>query len=256
MSFQPVVPLGGYGGWRFLQRTLPQQMEAFVRAPALDRLADHVRARIGEIRTAAELVADRRLLEVALGAYGLGADLNARAFIQRVLEGGTLRPEALANRLADKRYAEFAREFGFGNLGSRTNLPGFADRLLARFEAQRFQEAVGQANPDLRLALNLGPALGDIVAGSQNPRAQWFEIMGTPPLRRVFETALGLPASFGRLDIDRQLQTFQERARAAWGTDRPAELAAPPRRDEVVRLFLLRAEAAQAPQAPILRLFR
>lgn len=258
MTFQPVLPSGGYTGWRFLQRTLPQQQEAFRESGSVRRLTDHFKANIARARTAADLVGDRRLLEVALGAFGLRDDLDSKAFIQRVLEGGTMRREALSNRLADKRYHALALEFGYGDLGARTGLSGFAERIVARYEARAFQAAVGERDGTLRLALNVGDAIRDIAGRTSNLNAQWFSMMGEGPLREVFQTALGLPRSFGALDLDRQLATYKDRARAAFGTERLSDLADPARQEKLVRLFLLRSEAqaAPSPAATILQLLQ
>ena len=44
------------------------------------------------MKSAADLVADRRLLKVALGAFGLEGEIDKKAFIRKVLEEGTDRP--------------------------------------------------------------------------------------------------------------------------------------------------------------------
>ncbi len=71
MSFQPVVPLSGYVGWRFLERTIDAQQEAFNTSQPIARATDYFREKIAQVRTADDLVADRQLLSVALGAFGL-----------------------------------------------------------------------------------------------------------------------------------------------------------------------------------------
>jgi hypothetical protein len=259
MTFQPVLPLGGYSGWRFLSRTLPQQQAAFVQSAPVQRATDYFKANIAKATTPEALVKDRRLLEVALGAFGLKDDLNSRAFIQRVLEGGTTKLDALASRLADKRYATLAREFGYGDLGARVKLEGFADKIVARYEAQSFQEAVGAQDDNMRLALNLPGGLAEVAKATANPRAQWFSVMGNPPLRAVFERALGLPKSFGALDIDQQLSQLQSRAEAAFGTARVDGFTDPARQEKLVRLFLLRSDAQAtnaSPAAMALQLLR
>jgi len=244
MSFQPVLPLGGATGWAFLTRTLGRQQDAFADSTPVRRATDYFRANIARATTAEALVADRRLLEVALGAFGLEDDINARAFIRRVLADGTMAGDALSSRLSDKRYARLALEFGYGDLGARVGLPGFADTIIARYEARRFEAAVGEQDNDLRLALNLQSALSDLLADTSGDRARWFALMGSPPLRKVFETALGLPESFGRLDIDRQLAAFQDRSRAVFGTADLADFADDARREGLIRRFLVRSEAA------------
>jgi len=76
MSFGPVIPVGGYAGWRFLQRTVEVQKERFVASAKMQRDEAYFRDRIGGISSAEELVADRRLLQIALGAFGLGEDIG------------------------------------------------------------------------------------------------------------------------------------------------------------------------------------
>jgi hypothetical protein len=247
MSYQPVLPLGGYAGWRYLNRTLDTQQKAMAKSPPVQRLTDYFRTNIAKAKTADDLVNDRRLLEVALGAFGLKADINSKAFIRRVLGDGTMDRTDLANRLADKRYAALALEFGYGDLGARTGLPGFADKIIARYEKQVFQEAVGAQNNSLRLALNLGDAIKNIADQTSNQNAQWYSMMGNPPLREVFQTALGLPPSFGALDVDRQLVTFKTRAQSAFGTERLSDFTDPAKQEKLIRLFLMRSEAQSSP---------
>ncbi len=43
-------------------------------------------ANIGKVETAADLVGDRRLLKVALGAFGMDGEIDKRAFLRKVLE--------------------------------------------------------------------------------------------------------------------------------------------------------------------------
>lgn len=244
MSFQPVLPLTGYAGWRFLERTLESQQTAFAKSQPITRAAEYFRENIPKIRTAEDLVSDRRLLAVALGAFGLDDDINNQAFIRRILEDGTIADGALANRLADKRYQEFSRTFGFGDSPvPRTVLPAFADRIISRFEDRQFERAVGDQNKNLRLALNLKQGLSDIVNSTNSGNAQWFSIMGNKPLRNVFQTALGLPSGLASIDIDQQLGVFKDRAKSVLGTDNIADVAAPANQEKLVRLFLIRAEA-------------
>ncbi|MGG7645245.1 DUF1217 domain-containing protein [Rhodovulum sp. YNF3179] len=250
MSFQPVLPLGGLAGLRFLDRTLDRQSAAFVQAPEIQRNTDHFRARIGQIDTAAALVSDRRVLEVALGAFGLQDDLGNRFFIRKVLEEGTLSADALANRLADPRYAEFARAFGFGDFATpRTQLSDFADDIVARYETRSFEVAVGRQDESLRLALEARRALGEIAGSDATERTKWFQVLGAPPLRKVFETAFGLPAAFATLDIDRQADEMQARAARAFGGDSIGQFSDPDRVEALVRRFLAQAQLAAGPPA-------
>lgn len=244
MSFQPVIPLSGYAGWTFLSRTLDRQQAAFVASPQVQKATDYFRENVGKAMTAEALVNDRRLLQVALGAFGLDQDIDAKAFVRKVLEDGTIADGALSSRLADKRYAQLAFTFGYGNIGPRVNLTGFADDIVARYEARQFEVAVGEQDGTLRQALNLAPALGDLLSSASSQNARWFALMGNTSLRDMFETALGLPASFGALDVDQQLVTFKERAESVFGTADLADFTQPDLREKLIRLFLVRSDIA------------
>jgi hypothetical protein len=244
LSFAPIIPQGGYQGWTFLNRTMEAQRTAFLADPSIKRATAAFETRIADVRTAADLVADRQLLDVALTAFGLESDIDAKAFIEKVLSEGTLKDGAFATRLADKRYAALARVFGFGDLGPRTGLPGFAEEITARFEARRFESAVGEVNDGLRRALNLRQGLSDIFATVTSPDARWFAVMGDLPLRSVFEGALGLPKRFGKLDLDQQLETFKSRFSSVFGTEDLSVLTDKAEQERLIRLYLVRSDAA------------
>lgn len=242
--FQPVIPLDGFAGWRFLERTLEAQQTAFVESPSIARTTDYFRENISKITSAADLVADRQLLSVALGAYGLDADIDNKFFIQKILDDGTTSDDALSSRLADKSYAAFSAAFGFGDeLGALTGLSGFADDILNRYETKQFEIAVGDQSSDLRLALGLQESLNDITTQTASETAQWFSMMGSATLRTVFETALGLPSSLASIDLDQQLSTFQDRASSIFGTDKIADFTDPERQEDLLRLFLIRSQS-------------
>jgi hypothetical protein len=247
MTFQPFVPTGGLAGWKFLQSTLKTQRAAFAASPVFARDLDDFAARIGSVRTAGELVADYRLLSVALGAFGLSDDIANKHLIRTVLEEGTLDPDALANRLSDKRYRDFAKAFGFGDFPvPNTVLSDFPERIAARFRDQAFEVALGRSDADMRLALNAKRELTALATDDSSERTKWFTLMGTPPLRKVMEGALGLPAGFGTLDIDRQLDEFRDRAAARFGTDTIAGLAEPATLERLLDRFTAVAGTARS----------
>ena len=245
MSFTPALPLTGYAGWAFLKRTAATQQSALNAQPEAKRDEVYFREKIGKINTAAELVSDRRLLKVALGAFGLEADINSKAFIQKILEGGTLKDGSLANRLADKQYQKLSAAFGFGDFKTpRSKLSDFPDKILSAYKTRSFEVAVGTQNGDLRLALNAERELQEISAKTTSSNdARWFTVLGSTPLRKVFEKALGLPASFAALDIDKQLEMMKDKAKSQLGSDQMAELTNAASMEKLLRRFLIRAES-------------
>lgn len=246
MSFQPVLPMEGYVGWRFLQRTLSAQSAAHAGAPAAQRDEAYVREKITGIASAQELVADRRLLRVALTAFGLAEDLPNRAFIEKVLDSSTTGDGSFVDRLTDKRYLELARAFGFGDGPvPRNQAPGFAETLLQKFQGRSFEEAVGTQSESMRMALALERDLANLAAQGSSEATKWYTVLGTPSLRAVFETAYLLPSSFGTLDIDRQVQILRARTERMTGSDTIAQFTDTKQLDALTRRFFLAGQVKQ-----------
>lgn len=241
MSYQPVIPVSGLVGWSFLNRTLDTQTEAFNSGALISRDTEYFEKTIASIKTAEELVSDRRLLRVALGAFGLDEDLNSKAFVQKILEGGTQQDDALAVRLADERYRKFADAFGFGNIGGRrTNLSKFGTEITDQFRRVQFEVAIGNQDQSMRLAMDAQRNFIDIAQQAGSDETRWLKIMGNPPLRQVFETALGLPESFAQVDLDQQVEVFADRASRQMGLSDLTTLSDPEVQDAVIERFLLR----------------
>lgn len=212
MSFAPVLPVSGFLGYRLLTNTEEAQREVFNKQPAIERDVAYFTENIGKITSAEELVADRRLLRVALGAYGLDDKVDQRAYFRKVLEEGTESDEAFANRLVDPRYAEMTKAFGFGNSGGpQVAAPGFAKKITDAYRDRQFEVAVGDQDSDMRLALNFRREITKYANSENAESAAWFSVMGDNQLRKVFEGAFGLSSStFGQLDVDRQRDDLKD----------------------------------------------
>ena len=262
MSFAPVIPFSGYAGWSFLTRTRSAQEEAFSGRTDMKRDEAYFRERIASVRTAEDLVADRRLLSVALGAFGLSDDIDNKYFIKRVLADGTINSDAMANRLSDKRYLELSKAFGFGDFTvPRSQLSDFADKILADYRITRFEEAVGDQNDQLRLALNAERELSELASRNLSGDGKWLTALGSAPLREVLQTAFGLPASFSQIDLDKQITVLKDRAERYLGDSDISQFHESENVQKVVRLYLLRSQtegfgAGYSPQATALSLLQ
>ena len=247
MSFQPVLPLSGYAGWSFLKKTQVRQEASFNASPVMAQNATHFHEKIAEVQTADALLNDRRLLNVALGAFGLESDIGNHYFIRRVLEDGTTDGEALANRLSDKRYLALSRAFGFGDQAvPHTSDTKKAEEIVARWQRQAFEQAVGDVDDNLRLALNAERELAELGKSEGTEATVWFTILGSPPLRKVFETAFGLPPGFGGIDLDQQLAVMQEKAKRLTGDEGATQFAQAGPQQKLIQNFLMRSQVNAA----------
>jgi len=246
--FTPVVPLDGVPGWRFLEATETAQRESFNQSPLLEREVEYFKENIGSILTAEELVADRTLLKVALGAFGLDDDLFKRGFIQQILEGGSEDANSLANRFVDSTYSEFSQAFGFGDLlGVRTGEIDFGERITSAYRERQFEVAIGDSNEDMRLALNFRREIAEVTSSGQSEETKWLLVLGNEPMREVIEKALNLPSEFSSIDLDQQVETLMDRASSVFGDSSPDVFADPEAVDRAINRFLVRSQIEDGP---------
>jgi hypothetical protein len=242
VSFTPIIPTGGSAGWAFLQRTRESQQAAFDKSTVVQRDTDYFEENIGKINSAEELVGDYRLLKVALGAFGLDDDIGNKFFMRKVLEEGTLDPEAFSNKLSDKRYRAMSNAFGFEYSPPRSKISDFGAKITAAYRERQFEVAVGEQDQNLRLVMGFERDLTAITKSATTEDSMWFSIMANKPLRSVFESAFRLPTAVGTLDIDRQLDIFKQKSAAFFGTTDPKDFLEEDTHKELTRRFLIQAD--------------
>ncbi len=137
MTFAPVLLGTGFAGFQQLKTTEDAQRRALAESAEVAREIEYARARLGRVATSDDLLADRRLLEVALTAYGLEDQIDSGAIIKRVLDEGAESEDAFANLLNDSRWVEFSREMGFGDSSGASDVDGFAAIVENRFRNAR-----------------------------------------------------------------------------------------------------------------------
>jgi len=244
MSYIPAIPLSGVAGWRFLERTAGKQQEAFAKSAEVKREIAYFEEKIGAVTSAADLLADRRLLKVALTAFGLEDKIDQKAFIRKVLEEGTTAEDALAVKLSDPAWKNLSAAFGFGDSGGgKTGATGFAATIVSAYKARAFESAVGKADDTLRLAMNFKREMATL-ATEGDEGASWYKILGSKPLRQVFETAYGLPSAFVNIDIDRQRDILADKTDQLFGSDKLSAFADPAAVEKMITRFLARAQMA------------
>ncbi|MBY6049936.1 DUF1217 domain-containing protein [Vannielia litorea] len=231
--FTPIVPLGGYLGWQFLQRTQENQQEALANSATVQRDMAEFEERIAKVKTPEDLVSDFRLLRVALGAFGLSDDIDNKYFIRKVLEEGTTDERALANRLSDTRYHDLAKAFGFGEYQTPNN--GFSaieDQIRAGTDTlpPRARQAAGDKAMELVYTLDDLTTL--MAAEERDPAGEaalrkeidglWSDVMGNPRLRASVLSAFNVAEGFDALPGATQVEVLRQRIVGLF-EGRPAE---------------------------------
>lgn len=252
IGYQPALPMSGYAGWKFLERTADTQKTAFENSAQMRRDIAYFKENISNATTAKELVNDHRLLKIALGAFGLDDDISKKAYVLKALEEGTDDDSSFANRIVDKRYRNLVEAFGYGNsIGARVQQSGFSENIVASYKTHQFELAVGNKDESMRLAMSFTREIVSFANSSHPDSSAWFEVMGNPPMRHIFETAFGLPKSFGALDIDKQRQVFREKADRMFGNSSLASFQDSNNVEKLLRTFFIRQQLSEFPTAGV-----
>lgn len=239
MTYVPSLAATGYAGWKSLQRSLARQTEAFGAQPSVKKSIEHFRVAIDAVKEPADIIKDRRLLSVALGAFGLDSEIDKKAIIRRVITEGVDDPKSFANRINDPRWRAFAQAFSFSR-GTPAFTNAFKDAIAARFVERGLETAIGDVDPAMRLALNFRRDIAPIAAGGNVERIGWLQVMGSRPLRAVIESAFNLPSSLASIDLERQADILSEKSAALFGDASPRAFLNPDNVEVALRRFFAR----------------
>lgn len=248
MPIAPVLPTSGLTGWRFLNDSLETQEKLFNSSPDISRDVDYFNENIGDVKTLDDLMGDRRILKVALGAFGLGDEINKGAFVRKVLEEGTEDRSAFAVRLNNSDYLDMARTFDFSS-GELTLSDSQRANITKQYQEETFEVSLGEVDNSMRLALNFQRDIAEIAEQGLSENAGWFKVMGSVPLRTVFESAFNMPSGFAQLDIDRQKELLSDKANSLFGGKSVDIFKDPEVIETTIRRYLLQEQVANGPSA-------
>lgn len=104
---------------------------------------------------------------------------------------------------------------------------------------RKFETRIGAGDETLRFALNARRELQEMGNRTSNDKTLWYEVLGSPPLRKVFEGALGFGTAYGRLPIDRQYEEFTRAAERTLGSSSFEDPPEPEAIDRLVQNYMV-----------------
>lgn len=161
-------------------------------------------ANIVKVKSIDDLLANDRLYNYAMTAFGMDPATDTKSFMRQILEGGVRDPKSLANGQDNKRYAAFAASFDFEARGEAATTYNPAQRpTVDKYMRQTLEQDAGAQNEGVRLALYFQRKAPNITS--------FYQVLADPALAKVVRTMLSLPESFAQADIDKQVQLFEKR---------------------------------------------
>lgn len=241
MTFQPIIVGSGLGAWAMLKRTYEDQIRVHSNSNLIAREGQQAQDSLANVRSIDELVENRSNLKVALTAFGLEDDINNTFFIKKMLASDLSDPKSLANRMSDARYKKFVDAFAHLRLNTTPD-HAFGVKIRQSFEEKSFEVSVGKQNTNLRLALEAEREFAELAQSGKTNKTLWYNVLGTPSLRKVMQTYLRLPASIAKIDLDKQVEMFQDKLSQRLGEGTITQFADVDQTRELVEGFLLQSQ--------------
>jgi hypothetical protein len=115
--------------------------------------------------------------------------------------------------------------------GTKVTRAATIDAIVARYTQARFEESLGESSDSLRRAVYAKRMLPQL--------SSWYSVIADRNLATVVQSALGLPPSFGQIDVDRQKAMLEKRMDLADFKD-PAKLG------KIIERYVAQSSIAEA----------
>jgi hypothetical protein len=185
-----------------VEQNLPRMQQMTANEPAVKTASAYYEANIGKVSSISELVNNYRLLSYALDAYGLGDQVNAKALVTQVLQGGISNPKSLANTLPNPAWRAFAAAFNFSNGGASVSSQAAISATTNDYVEQQLESDQGQQDVGVQLALYFERVAPTVTNA--------YGILGDPNLLQVVQTIFGLPPESSSTNIDQEAATISK----------------------------------------------
>ena len=142
------------GAYLQVESNLSRYQTMTAAEPAVKTASAYYAANIGKVTSISDFVNNYRLLSYALDAYGLGDQINSKALITQVLQGGVTNSKSLANTLQGGKWLAFAKAFSsIGSSGSTVATQSAIQTTESDYTEQQLESDQGNADPGVELAL-------------------------------------------------------------------------------------------------------
>ncbi|MDM7978877.1 MAG: DUF1217 domain-containing protein [Rhizobium sp.] len=176
---------------------------------AATKKAEVYQERIQSIDTVKELLADRDVIDVVIGAYGLDPEDVTDDFLKQVFASDLSDPKSFVNQQPDGRWAELVASFNFdanGNLTRETigtvQQRGETLETVNKYLRQTLEETEGASNEAVRLALYFERTAPNITDA--------YGLIADDALMAVFRTTFGFSDEFSNMDVDQQARIIND----------------------------------------------
>lgn len=218
--------------FRTLQHSGDAQKQQFAKQPQMQREIDYFLENAKKIESPEDFFKDRRLMQVALGAFGLEQELNYTARIKTIMTEDPAAKESLVNRMAEPRYKQISEAFDFSGSGvEKLKDEKFLKEITGKYLTNQFEKNLGGGNESLREAAYFRRKVAEVAEDGDI-----YKLMGDKVLRSVITDTLRIPKEIVNQSLERQAKVIESKVK-------PEDFKDPAFVDKFLARFLTQKDA-------------
>ena len=140
--------LNTFTSYQLITKDISKSIDRIEQQPVVDRDTKYYLDNITKVKSIDDFVNNDRLFKYAMKAFGLEDMDYAKAFMVKALKEGVSDSSSFANKLTDKRYAEFVSAFNFAANGADATIYNKAQQLVTKNYAAQAEIAGVDPNSD------------------------------------------------------------------------------------------------------------
>jgi hypothetical protein len=189
-------------GWALLQKNSAAIEKSYAADSSSASDIAYFKSVAPTLTTPDALLKNYRALTFVATAYGLGTEVDQTAILKKLMTQDPTATTSLAQQLSDNNYRVFA------NALSNWSPPPFSttkgiNAAVAGYQEHSFETSVGTDSPALQSA--------QYFTQTAKGATTIYQLMSDKALLNVVTTALGIPAAFGNLSFQQQVDILTPR---------------------------------------------
>lgn len=143
--------LNTFVSFSLITKDIGKSLDRIEKQPTVDRDTKYYLENIGKVTSIEEFVKNDRLFKYAMKAHGLEDMAYAKAFMVKAMKEGIADRDSFANKLTDKRYADFVRTYNFAANGADATVFNKAQQQTVKnFNTQMVIAGIDPASPGVK----------------------------------------------------------------------------------------------------------
>jgi len=167
------------------------------------RETEYYLANISKVKTIDDFVNNQRVFSYAMKAYGLDDMIYAKAFMKKLLKEGVTASGAMANKMTNPLYKEFAKAFDFAGKGEEaTSQASATTEAVSKYYQQTLEAKEGQDNEGVRLALYFKRKASSVTST--------MGLLADKALLKFVQTTFNISEGTSKANIDLQVRNLEK----------------------------------------------